>query len=1144
MTDLNATAAAGEQLKGNNMLCQGCGVTAVDSPASFRFRLDCGSNCLICPGCFSECQATRQCSQIITCPNTDCQQCHCSSWTVLYPNETTTKRTRTGVERTTVTAGAKVSSGSIRPHPQQDPIRNHYGMNESAREKFIGFSFSVAKGESFTTQSVLLAKNMPTTEMGEDQINCLETIARHLHGLLISNDAVDNDRPCHPLGQESKEGDFDVDEKTLFNYAMEDYSVLRRFIHALSYGEHLHQFPIKLGGEDRAGFDSPKWRRLAVTTFAIADIIRTVRSTNAGIIKSTVDALLAGCDANSAIYSFLNRLGICSSWKTVRRHEKKNFGESLKQGVSARVQLSKYNGIGNHNDNCGYKTGGKNVGYLQTVLIIWVVYSVSMLVRLNIYPAPEASAAACLSRKRKSFEEDRDGLKFEDLAGATIDDHIAARVCLLSIIDDLLAMRAKGTLCTYQQAAELLSHNVYDWIETLPDQRGKKLLDDVLVEDVTAAAMEDDTMDVEDDGISISISTSNHHPLHRPTILEANSAFTDVPWMKDLNKIEVAVELADYTAQMQQFVLEQDCRPEEKYLEDLSVEPILQSVPAVIACDGVPAANLIRSKIKDPETMKQEVVWGIMHLILHGYKAFGSIFAQSHLTAFFSLWRRTKGQLDYVLDSPGDPDQIADESYGFLLGLLLCAIDGCITAKKVATNGPAETVEINAAEVFEHMASRGARYPLVFRINLSVILASTLILLHKSEFTASGDLYFKAMRLLFAPLCCDNQKTYAFLITEFFVEWYEKSDAAKTLFKEAFLFRKTRNGANIASDRFVEHNVFYVRSYTGKKVHGAHHANKATTTMFLLNNRMKAKSMAKDETANPYTDTAGGRQQQKFDKVALESFLYAHDLRLYGVEEPRYVPAKPFSVRTDMDQLAWQSAAGETFDGKMFDPTGTYQISSKHPLIYYYGRERSERFFEAFALLGDRQDPSRKGEDADLSKIDPDGQSAAEADKNELEKMVSVDVTFLMEKGVISVKELKKELEFLNKALEDKGLQKVRISGKKSVLVSNVVEARKMLNGKEEDWLESRRNTLTITPPDYNGIVAAECKQPYLDPALGQQESALVFSRQNHIIDATAIAEPVINTTTAVIGPIVAPQNADSELDQELDSMLSDMQGI
>jgi len=54
--------------------------------------------------------------------------------------------------------------------------------------------------------------------------------------------------------------------------------------------------------------------------------------------------------------------------------------------------------------------------------------------------------------------------------------------------------------------------------------------------------------------------------LNCPTILEAYYAFTDIPWMADLNKIEVSLDLAAYTAHMQQFILEQECKPEEQYL--------------------------------------------------------------------------------------------------------------------------------------------------------------------------------------------------------------------------------------------------------------------------------------------------------------------------------------------------------------------------------------------------------------------------------------------------------------------------------------------------------------------------------------------------------------------------------------------------
>jgi len=100
-------------------------------------------------------------------------------------------------------------------------------MDHNAHEKFVGNSFSVAKGESFTTQSVLLSATAPSSEMGEDQIDCLESIAQLLNGLLITNDTATTDCHCCPLGSVNAGSKFDVEDKTLFNYAMEDYTVLR-----------------------------------------------------------------------------------------------------------------------------------------------------------------------------------------------------------------------------------------------------------------------------------------------------------------------------------------------------------------------------------------------------------------------------------------------------------------------------------------------------------------------------------------------------------------------------------------------------------------------------------------------------------------------------------------------------------------------------------------------------------------------------------------------------------------------------------------------------------------------------------------------------------------------------------------------------
>jgi hypothetical protein len=345
-------------------------------------------------------------------------------------------------------------------------------------------------------------------------------------------------------------------------------------------------------------------------------------------------------------------------------------------------------------------------------------------------------------------------------------------------------------------------------------------------------------------------------------------------------------------------------------------------------------------------------------------------------------------------------------------------------------------------------------------------------------------------------------------MTEFFIEWYEKSEAGKTMLKEAFLFRRTRNGSIIASDRFVEHNVFYVRVYTGKKARGAHHAQTVQVAGLLMNERLTAKSTAEGETKKlppKYPDAEKGRLQQKVDKVTLEAHLHAHDLRLCGTEEPRCVPAKPHKERCELDPSEWDSAGGESFDGDMCDPTGTTLITNELCLLFCTGRFRFERLFTAFGLEGDRTDPSRKGENAKLTKLNPLAEAAKEVAKNNLDRWVSLDPEFVGEPGIFNLDELRKELNDLNEVLLEHNLQKVTGRTPKSTLVNSVIEARtQIIDEIDKAWLEDR--LLRIV--DEQEVQARGCSDgvneehllPYLDPKLGEDHEDLAFARHKFTI--------------------------------------------
>ena len=277
----------------------------------------------------------------------------------------------------------------------------------------------------------------------------------------------------------------------------------------------------------------------------------------------------------------------------------------------------------------------------------------------------------------------------------------------------------------------------------------------------------------------------------------------------------------------------------------------MEDIPSLLACDGSPAAMLTRERLKDASSVDHEILAGLFHLLLHAYRAFSGLYAHSHLRAYFGLWRPTEGQLNYVLDNPGDPDQIGAETLQASSGIFAAAIDGYIETKLAelvdAMDGPQDYLEVSAMDVFEHMVKRGKENLLVFRINTSLILASIIHMLHKSENNADAQLYLSAARLLAAPFCMQHQTSYIFLLSEFWGEWFCKSDAGKAMFTECFLFRTSRNGYPMASDRFVENGVRYVRMFTGKKSMGPGHAQTVQTATLLLDDRLRLKTRVKNE---------------------------------------------------------------------------------------------------------------------------------------------------------------------------------------------------------------------------------------------------------------------------------------------------------
>ena len=97
---------------------------------------------------------------------------------------------------------------------------------------------------------------------------------------------------------------------------------------------------------------------------------------------------------------------------------------------------------------------------------------------------------------------------------------------------------------------------------------------------------------------------------------------------------------------------------------------------------------------------------GGFHLLLETHRKRGSLFGRSHLEDIFSTWRKTPGQLKWVLE-PGDPGQVDEELIMVVLALYTTAVreEAKRQAKKAHENGNTH-FKMCAADIIDSMTKR------------------------------------------------------------------------------------------------------------------------------------------------------------------------------------------------------------------------------------------------------------------------------------------------------------------------------------------------------------------------------------------------------------------------------------------------------
>jgi hypothetical protein len=256
------------QASSGPVMCHACHTVDITAPQP-RFFLFCKKKLMICAACFSKCSSDRQCRPFVVCP---CCQSRRTRWEVEYTETKSASR-----QVTIRSVSATHTSELMEPDKTEDPVRYHQRMADrelesgsAGADNFIGFSLTMCKDRHVTVLSEMDPYGGDCNDWGEEQRHLLENIFQNFHHLLRTNE-----------GQRQRQGDINPHcapptAQGLRSLGSNDYSPLHRMIFMMAYGEPLRKY---------TSFDphAPRFQKLVITTFAVTDMLRNVRTEKQGV---------------------------------------------------------------------------------------------------------------------------------------------------------------------------------------------------------------------------------------------------------------------------------------------------------------------------------------------------------------------------------------------------------------------------------------------------------------------------------------------------------------------------------------------------------------------------------------------------------------------------------------------------------------------------------------------------------------------------------------------------------------------------------------------------------------------------------------------------------------------------------------------
>ena len=360
-----------------------------------------------------------------------------------------------------------------------------------------------------------------------------------------------------------------------------------------------------------------------------------------------------------------------------------------------------------------------------------------------------------------------------------------------------------------------------------------------------------------------------------------------------------------------------------------------------------------------------------------------------------------------------------------------------------------DDVSISVADVINFMVARAECNPQAFIILLDMRFAELIFLLHRAESQARTSLFCAAMRYAVLLYVNTNAMYYVEMICNFNVERACMSDAERAIHDNFILFRRTKNGKTIFTDRSVEWVMKDIRESLGKFFTDYTPA-KLENFLLQLKDLKNLRGRDKQITTQP-----SKKAVIKLDSTFFEALVFCESANIWrGC--PQAVQGKPYCERLGRDGVEATKDIGPPT--QFYSTTGKVLYADVLSLVSR-GFSRTKQYYERYFVLGDLEVTTRSQKDSDLKMVNITDDLLLK----EIEFGLSFSVEQLSSKkgNIYNIARIEQELALLNDHLVDHGHEVIKpekVKGRVSkfswaaALVDARKEAKKLAVENVQDW--------------------------------------------------------------------------------------------